>query len=238
MYFLRGDFCYIIYNMSRIVIVEDDATMRSALSQILSEADFEPVCFSDFALDAPHFVEKLLATSPDLILLDLHLPDHNGAILLRLLRKSSQVPVVMITSSNSEADEMITLDFGADDYITKPFNPQLLLLHIEAVLRRGNNQPSTVKFHDLTIDLLNGSIKNAIKTLELTKNEMVILRTLLRTPGKIVSRETLMTELWHNQEYINDNALTVNISRLRTKFAKLGLEEAIVSRKGLGYILQ
>ena len=224
--------------MSRITIIEDDPAMRGALSQILSEADFEPVCYNNFALDAPHFVEELLKSSPDLILLDLHLPDHNGAILLRLLRKKSKTPVIMITSSNSEADEMIALDFGADDYVTKPFNPQLLLLHIEAVLRRGNNQPSIVPFHHLTINLLEGSIKNDTKTLELTKNEMVILRTLLKTPGKIISRETLMTELWHNQEYINDNALTVNISRLRSKFTKLGLEDAIASRKGLGYILQ
>lgn len=224
--------------MSKIAIVEDDAAMRSALVQILCEADFETITCDDFALDAPHFVATLLDQNPDLILLDLHLPDHNGVILLRLLRKSSQVPVVMITSSNSEADEMIALDFGADDYIAKPFNPQLLILHIEAVLRRGNNQPSVVPFHHLTINLLDGSIKNDTKTLVLTKNEMIILRVLLRTPGKIVSRETLMTELWHNQEYINDNALTVNISRLRTKFAKLGLDGAIVSRKGLGYILQ
>lgn len=224
--------------MSTIAIVEDDAAMRSALAQVLREADFEPVCYDNFALDAPHFVEELLKLSPDLILLDLHLPDHNGAILLRLLRKSSQVPVIMVTSSSSEADEMIALDFGADDYITKPFNSQLLLLHIEAVLRRGNNQPSTVPFHHLTINLLEGSIKNDTKTLVLTKNEIVILRALLRTPGKIVSREALMTELWHNQERINDNALTVNVSRLRAKFAKLGQDDAIVSRKGLGYILQ
>lgn len=224
--------------MSKIAIIEDDAAMRGALVQILHEAGFETAICDDFSLDAPHFIEKLLSTSPDLILLDLHLPDHNGAILLRFLRKSSEVPVIMITSSNSEADEMITLDFGADDYITKPFNPQILLLHIEAVLRRGNNQPSVTQFHHLTINLLDGSVKNDTKTLVLTKNEMIILRTLLRTPGKIVSRETLMTELWHNQEYINDNALTVNMSRLRAKFAKLGLDDAIVSRKGLGYILQ
>lgn len=224
--------------MPKVAIVEDDPAMRGALSQILREASFEPVCCNNFSLDAPHFIAELLHQNPDLILLDLHLPDHNGAILLRLLRKSSEVPVIMITSSNSEADEMITLDFGADDYITKPFNPQILLLHIEAVLRRGNSQPSIIPFHHLTINLLDGSIKNDTKNLVLTKNEMVILRVLLRTPGKIVSRETLMTELWHNQEYINDNALTVNISRLRAKFAKLGLDDAIVSRKGLGYILQ
>jgi len=224
--------------MSKIAIVEDDTLMRDALAKTLREADFEPVCCSNFTLDAPDFIAELLRQNPDLILLDLHLPDHNGVILLRLLRKSSQTPVIMITSSSSEADEMIALDFGADDYITKPFNPQLLLLHIEAVLRRGNNQSTNIQFHNLTINLLEGSMKNERKTLTLTKNEMIILRILLRTPGKIVPRENLMTELWHNQEYINDNALTVNISRLRAKFAKLGLENAIVSRKGLGYILQ
>lgn len=224
--------------MPRITIVEDDPAMRSALEQNLRAADYDTIECNDFSLDAADFVARLIKTSPGLVLLDLHLPDHNGAILLRLLRKSSQVPVIMITSSTSEADEMISLDFGADDYISKPFNPQLLLLRIEAVLRRGNSQPAETKFHDLTINLLDGSIKSPSKTLELTKNEMIILRALLRTSGKIVSRETLMTELWHNQEYINDNALTVNISRLRAKFTKLGLKDAIVSRKGLGYILQ
>lgn len=212
--------------------------MRRALAQTLQEADYETISCDDFALDAPNFVTQLLRQMPDLILLDLHLPGHNGAILLRLIRKSSQVPVIMITSSSSEADEMIALDFGADDYITKPFNPQLLLLRIEAVLRRGNSQPANVNFHGLTINLFDGSIKNSSKTLPLTKNEMIILRALLRTPGQIIARENLMTELWHNQEYINDNALTVNISRLRAKFAKLGRPNAIISRKGLGYILQ
>lgn len=136
------------------------------LVQILQEDGYEAVSCNNFSLDAPDFVTTLLKLSPDLILLDLHLPDHNGAIILRLLRKSSQVPVVMITSSNSEADEMIALDFGADDYITKPFNPQLLILHIEAVLRRGNNQPTSIKFHHLTIDLLEGTMKDDVKTLE------------------------------------------------------------------------
>lgn len=224
--------------MTRISIVEDDASLRNALIKTLREADYEVASFDHFALDAPHFTAELLQQNPDLILLDLHLPNHNGAILLRLIRKLSQAPIIMITSSNSEADEMVALDFGADDYMPKPFSSQLLILHIEAVLRRGNTQPTSTEFHGLTIDLLDGSIKNSSKTLSLTKNEMIVLRMLLKSQGKIISRESLMTELWHNQEYINDNALTVNISRLRAKFAKLGIEDAIISRKSLGYILQ
>ena len=186
--------------------------------------------------DFKNLKEEILKVQPDLLLLDIHIPYLNGELLLQSLRKESNVPVIMVTSKNSEIDEALSISYGADDYITKPYNPTILLLRIAAVLKRvGEKQIPTYK--DLEINLQKGIIKRGMEEIVLTKNEMIIFHYLLNHQNKIVTREELMTDLWNNNEYINDNALSVNISRLRVKLKSVGYENAIDTRKGMGYIL-
>lgn len=143
----------------------------------------------------------------------------------------------MVTSRASETDEVLSMSYGADDYVTKPYNPTILLLRIQAVLKRSEKTLDTVSFKDAVVYIQKGMIKKGDIEVFLTKNEMIIFNYLLNHQNVIVTRDELMTDLWNNNEYINDNALTVNISRLRAKLKEVGLGEAIETRKGMGYIL-
>lgn len=227
--------------MQKILVIEDEEVMQQGLVDLLRGSNYEAV-----ALDLPKnpaninltdIIDNILNLQPDLILLDIDLPGINGELLLKSLRAKSEIPIIMVTSSSMEMDEVLSMSYGADDYITKPYNPQILLLRIAAVLKRMEAQSGPISFHSLQIDLNRGVIENAEKRILLTKNEMIILGHLLKHQGEIVTRDALMTDLWNNHEYINDNALTVNISRLRSKLKSLNLEDYIETRKGLGYIL-
>lgn len=232
---------------TKIYIVEDEPTMRQSLADLLRSSGYE----AEMAIfeqpgprDLETITEQILAAKPDLLLLDINLPDLNGEQLLRNLREKSELPVIMLTSSSSEMDEVLSMSYGADDYVTKPYSPQVLLLRIAAVLKRVEAPSGVRNFRHLNIDLARGVITGEInpktgkaRRALLTKNEMIILSHLLEAKGEIVTRDALMTDLWNNQEYINDNALTVNVSRLRAKLKSLGADDAIETRKGLGYIL-
>lgn len=223
--------------MKRIEIIEDDLAMQGALAELLRNSGYDPIIAKEFS------AENILADSPDLLLLDINLPGGNGIELLKAVRAKSDLPVIMLTSSSLEIDEALSMSFGADDYVTKPYSPSILLLRLAAILRRTESTGKPILFRNLNIDLDRGVVEalsasqSEKSRLTLTKNEMIILRHLLENSGKIVTRADLMTDLWNNQEYINDNALTVNISRLRRKLARLGADGAIETRKNLGYIL-
>lgn len=218
--------------MKKIVVMEDDKNMCTELVQLLKNSGYEAESLKDFE----HAEEALLASHSDLILLDINIPYINGEMLLQNLRKKSDIPVIMLTSRNNEVDEVLSMSYGADDYITKPYNPTILLLRISNVLKRIQSKEDS-KYRDLEINMQNGTIKKDDVEIILTKNEMIIFGYLLQHQNKIVTRDELMTTLWNNDEYINDNALTVNISRLRTKLKDVGCEDAIETRKGIGYIL-
>lgn len=216
--------------------------MRQGLADLLLSSGYEPQtldCFDTHAkdLNLPELITQILQLEPQLLLLDINLPGINGELLLKNLRTQSKLPVIMLTSKNTELDEVLSMSYGADDYITKPYNPQILLLRIAAVLNRLKNSNEPLLYHGLSIDLSRGVIENCGKRILLTKNEMIILGHLLNHQGKIVTRDALMTDLWNNHEYINDNALTVNVSRVRAKLKQLGAGDAIETRKGLGYVL-
>jgi len=196
--------------MKRILIVEDDKIIRKELSSLLSSSNYEPIELTDFS----NSYEEIISINPDLILLDINLPYLNGEALLSKIRKTSNIPI-----------------------ITKPYNPTILLLRINAIFKRLENNSETITYKDLTINMQKGLIKKGEEELILTKNEMIIFNYLLTHQNKIVTRDELMTDLWNNDEYINDNALTVNISRLRSKLKSIGHENAIETRKGIGYIL-
>lgn len=219
--------------MKKIMIVEDEETIRSELSTLLSNNNYEPLVLKNFN----NSLNEILSASPDLILLDINIPYINGEMLLQNLRKTSNIPVIMVTSRNSETDEALSISYGADDYVTKPFNSNILLLRIGAVLKRSNNDVNTLLYKDVSVNISKGILKKGDIEINLTKNEMIIFSYLLNHQDRLVTRDELMTDLWNNDEFINDNALTVNISRLRAKLKSIGYEDAIDTRKGMGYIL-
>ena len=219
--------------MKTILIVEDDSNVRQELGILLSNEGYRIRELTDFQ----NVEAQLEKAEVDLILLDINLPGVSGEELLRRFRKHSQTPVIMVTSRTQEADEVLSMSYGADDYITKPYHPMVLLLRIAALFRRMDAGGQTMRFRDLEVNPSKGVLTNGTQEMVLTKNEMIIFESLLRKKGQIVSREELMTELWDNEEYVNDNALTVNISRLRTKLSALGYSEALQTRKKQGYIL-
>ncbi len=215
------------------MIVEDDKTICKELKELLENASYEVILLENFE----YAYEEIIKASPDLILLDINIPYLSGEILLKKIRETNNIPIIMVTSKNSEVDEVLSMSYGADDYITKPYNPTILLLRIGSILKRMENNANTMQYKDLTIYRQKGMIKKENKEIILTKNEMIILNYLLNNQNRIVTRDELMTDLWNNNEYINDNALTVNISRLRSKLKSIGHENAIETRKGIGYIL-
>ena len=219
--------------MKKIFIVEDDKSICMELVEILENEGYAASYLTDFE----HSKEKILAARADLILMDINIPGLNGRNLLKEIRKESDIPVIMVTSRTSEMDEVLSMSYGADDYITKPYNPTILLLRIAAVLKRMEGSQNAASYRGAEVNFSKGTIRLGEKEQVLTKNEMIIFQRLLSSKDKIVSRDEIMTDLWDNEEYVNDNALTVNISRLRTKLAELGLPDAIETRKKQGYRL-
>ena len=220
--------------MKRIMIIEDETALRDELSVLLKNAGYEPIAVTDYS----NVSEQMKSANSDLILLDINLPNVNGETLLQDFRKSSDTPVIMLTSRTTEIDEVLSMSYGADDYITKPYNPTILLLRISAVLKRSAKVGAVQKYHDVEVSTVKGSLARGGSEQILTKNEMIIFQQLLDRQGEIVTRDELMTALWDNDEFVNDNALSVNVSRLRGKLAELGLPEAIETRKKQGYVLK
>ena len=219
--------------MKKIMIIEDDTIISKELYELLVNAGYEALILKDFS----NAKEEILKSNIDLILLDINIPYQNGEQLLKEIRKESNVPVIMVTSRANETDEILSISYGADDHITKPYSPTILLLRIQNIFKRLDNITEVLKYKDLEVSISRGSLLDNNKELELTKNEMLIFQHLLNNQNRIVSRDELMTILWNNEEYINDNALTVNISRLRSKLEDFGYPDAIETRKGQGYIL-
>ena len=219
--------------MKKIFIVEDDKSICMELVEILENEGYAVSYLTDFE----HSKEEILAARADLILMGINIPGINGRNLLKEIRKESDIPVIMVTSRTSEMDEVLSMSYGADDYITKPYNPTILLLRIAAVLKRMEGSQNAASYRGAEVNFSKGTIRLSEKEQVLTKNEMIIFQRLLSSKDKIVSRDEIMTDLWDNEEYVNDNALTVNISRLRTKLAELGLPDAIETRKKQGYRL-
>ena len=215
------------------MIVEDDKVIAEELFYLLNNSNYEAVILNDFK----NAKKEILNSNSNLVLLDINIPYLNGELLLKEIRKESHIPVIMVTSKSNESDEVISYSYGADDYITKPYNPTILLLKINALLKRCEINKTTISYKDLTFDIGKGIVKNNNKEIILTKNEIIIFNMLLSNKDRIVSKDELMTELWNNDEYINENALTVNISRLRSKLDEMGYPNIIETRKGIGYTI-
>ena len=186
-------------------------------------------------------MQDILNINPDLVLLDINLPNSDGEYICKEIRKTSSMPIIIVTSRDSEIDELLSINYGADHYITKPYNIQILLAKIASLLRRVNMNGEIgdkIDAKDFIINTSNSTIEKQGKIIELTKNEYKILKYLVQNREKIVSREEIMDCLWETESFIDDNTLTVNITRLRNKLEELNLKELLETRRGQGYILR
>ena len=222
--------------MPKIYVIEDDEAIRGELLRLLEREGYETGACEDFSRAS----ELALAAGPDLVLLDLTLPGTDGQLVCRELRGASSVPIIVLTSRTTEADEVVAMTLGADDFVPKPYSPRVLLARIAALLRRsgGSAARSVLEHNGVTLDLSRSLASSASGSVELTKNEVRILALLMRRAGTIVSREDLMRELWDSEAFVDDNTLTVNVNRLRGALAKIGVERFLVTHRGQGYSAQ
>lgn len=220
--------------MEKILIIEDDIELRDELKSLLNRNGYEGIALEEFT----DSYSQVINANADLILLDINLPQIDGQSLLKKIRTESNVPIIMVTSKNTEMDEVICMTYGADDFISKPYNPVILLLHIEAVLKRNNYTKQELVYGNMQVDSDRGVIILNGKATELSKNEMKILIYLLKNKGRIVSRDELISYLWDNEEFVDDNTLTVNINRVRKKLEENGLEDVILTKRGQGYLIR
>lgn len=223
--------------MQKILIVEDDEKLRNELKKFLENNGYAALALCDFGNPLQDILEK----NADLILLDINLPCSDGEYLCREIRKTSDVPIIMVTSRDNEIDELMSLGCGADQYVTKPFNIRILLAKIAGLLRRSQKPDADAEKMDcgnFVLRLSQSAVEKDGRIAELTKNEFKILRFLAKNRGKIVAREEIMDCLWESESFIDDNTLTVNVTRLRGKLDGLGLQDVIETKRGQGYLLK
>ena len=221
--------------MYKILIVEDNVKLSRELSLLLKKEGYSTVVVKDFE----DVAEKILSTDAHLVLLDINLPFADGYYIAQEVRKESQIPIIVVTSRDTEMDELMSMNLGADDFITKPYNVNILRARIQNLLKRSypNSSEETMSYGNWYL-LPNKSLVfcDALSA-ELTKNEFRILYYLLKNVGKIMTREDLMTYLWDEDVFIDDNTLTVNVGRLRKKLAEIGVDKNIRTKRGMGYYL-
>ena len=222
--------------MQKILIVEDDEKLRSELEIFFNNNGYNAETLKKF----DNTIQDIININPDLILLDINLPGADGEYVCKEIRKQSNVPIIIVTSRDNEVDELLSINYGADHYITKPFNIQILLAKTNSLLKRSNmrSEQDKIDAGDFIINLSNSMIIKDGKEIDLTKNELKILKYLNEKRGKIVSREEIMDYLWESNSFIDDNTLTVNITRLRNKLEELNLKELLETKRGQGYILK
>lgn len=221
--------------MKKILIIEDDKKMREELCTFLTKNGYSCEALCSFG----NAIEHVLAASPDLLLLDINLPVLDGYYICREIVRQSEIPIIVVTSRDTELDELMAMNIGADDFIAKPYNTQILLAHISSVLKRTSREtaPDRIDCGGFSINLSRGCIEYPGGECELTKNELKILTLLYEKRGAVVSRDELMTQLWNNNMFVDDNTLTVNINRLRSKLEVAGLNQVIETKRGRGYLV-
>ena len=220
----------------KILIVEDDKKIRKELETFLNKNGFIAKGLEKFN----NTVQDILNENADLVLLDINLPYADGEFICKEIRKKSDVPIIMVTSRDNEIDELMSLYGGADQYVTKPYNIQILLAKINGLLKRNRKLATEIQkinCDGFDLNIAERVIEKDDKKIELTKNEYSILYYLAKNKGKVVSRDEIMDYLWESEEFIDDNTLSVNIKRLRSKLEELGLTDRIETRRGQGYLL-
>ena len=223
--------------MRRLLVVEDDARLREELCVLLGRNGYEAEALTDFG----NTVEQILNSAPDLVLLDLNLPGVDGQYVCREVRRRSAVPIIVVTSRDNDMDELLTLSLGADDFVPKPYNDQVLLAHVATVLKRSYGEGAAaaeISHGGVTLDTARCRVSYQGRSAELTKNELRILALLMRSAGAVVSRQRIQEELWASDEFVDDNTLTVNVSHLRATLAKIGVEDFVLTKRGMGYLVE
>lgn len=223
--------------MQKILIVEDDKKLRQELETFLNKNGFQAKGLEKF----DNTIQDILNEKADLVLLDINLPYADGEFVCKEVRKLSNVPIIMVTSRDNEIDELMSLNYGADQYVTKPYNIQILLAKITGLLKRNENSgrnPEKIDCNGFILNVTERVIEKDNKKIDLTKNEYSILYYLSTHKEKVVSRDEIMDYLWESEEFIDDNTLNVNIKRLRTKLEELGVKDKIETKRGQGYLLK
>lgn len=223
--------------MQKILIIEDDEKLRNELETFLNKNGFVATSLNKF----DNAVEDILNEKADLLLLDINLPYTDGKFICKEIRKISNVPIIMVTSRDNEMDELLSLNYGADQYVTKPYNIQILLAKIVGLLKRNQNagnDPDKIDCGEFVLNTAGRIAEKEDNKVELTKNEYKILEYLVLHRQQVISRDEIMDYLWESEEFVDDNTLNVNIKRLRTKLEELGLIDKIETRRGQGYLLK
>lgn len=218
--------------MYTILIIEDDEAICRELQMLLQKQGYEAICWN-----MQEDIRELVKThDPHIILLDINLPQMDGFTVCSQLRSFSKVPIIFVTSRNTDMDELCSMQMGGDDFITKPYNTSILLARIAALLKRSYEwKDQNLTHHGVLLDVAMSRVEYQNNTRELTKNEVKILHYMFRHKGEIIPREDLIDYLWDNKLFIDDNALSVNVTRIRNKLRELGVEDFIVTRHRQGY---
>lgn len=218
--------------MYTILIIEDDEAICRELQMLLQKQGYEAICWN-----MQEDIRELVKThDPHIILLDINLPQMDGFTVCSQLRSFSKVPIIFVTSRNTDMDELCSMQMGGDDFITKPYNTSILLARIAALLKRSYEwKDQNLTHHGVLLDVAMGRVEYQNNTRELTKNEVKILHYMFQHKGEIIPREDLIDYLWDNKLFIDDNALSVNVTRIRNKLRELGVEDFIMTRHRQGY---
>ncbi len=222
--------------MYRLLIVEDDAVIAGAVKQHMESWGYEAICVENFQ----EVLQTFVTQSPQLVLMDISLPFYNGFHWCDEIRKISKVPIIFISSASDNMNIVMAVNMGGDDFVAKPFDLNVLQAKVQALLRRTYDFAGDSKLLEhkgMIFDTGNGLVANGGARVELTKNEMGILRCLLEQKGRIVTRDKLMERLWESDSFIDDNTLTVNVARLRKKLEEIGIHDMVKTRKGIGYVV-
>lgn len=223
--------------MYRILIVEDDSTIAEALKRHLEGWDHETVIAEDFK----NIMAEFTRGEPDLVLLDIGLPFYNGFYWCSQIRQVSDVPIIFISSASDNMNIVMAMNMGGDEFIEKPFDLHVVTAKVQALLRRAysyRGSASLMEYRGCILNLADATVTYQNRKTDLTKNEFKIFQCLLENAGKIVTRDEIIARLWESDAFIDENTLTVNVARLRKKLAQIGLEEAVVTKKGIGYMVE
>lgn len=223
--------------MYKIALVEDDSELSLIISKMLTRYQYNVVAIKDFK----NVTERLLEITPDVVLLDVNLPFMDGFHVCKQVRQKSSVPIIMISARNTDVDQILGIELGADDYVVKPFSMEVLHSKIKACIRRAYGELIVEKNNhvlgEFTLDHNSFTISFHENKVELSKNEYKVLKILLNRINVIVSREDLLNELWDDVSFIDNNTLNVNISRIKHKLSEIGVADAIMTKRGVGYKL-
>jgi len=223
--------------MYRIFIVEDDQTIAKAMKHGLGAWGFDVYCATNFK----DILSEFISYDPQLVLLDIALPFYNGYYWCGEIRKLSKIPIIFISSASDNMNLIMAINMGADDFITKPFDLSVLTAKVQAMLRRAYDfagASNLVEHRGAILNTNDATLTYNDNKIELTRNEFKILQVLMENKGRVISRDALMTKLWETDSFVDENTLTVNVTRLRKKLETIGLTDFITTKKGIGYMVK